>query len=256
MTPVLVIAANTFRENRRDRVLYVLVFFAAAMILAGVVVGELSPFEQAKVLLDLGQAAMSLMGSLIAIFLGIGLVSREVERRTIYVIVAKPVSRTQFLVGKVLGLTLTLTASLGLMAVILLAVSIGYGARPTVALLESVFLLWVELVLLIAIAVTFASFSSTTTLAAMFTVGVWILGQIVGDLAALAAKSESMLTKAVLSFFYWVLPDLSLFDAKARATYGIAIPLTEVAAVAGYGLAYTAALLCLASLVFAKRDFK
>ncbi len=256
MSQILTIALNTFRENRRDRVLYVFVFFAAVMILAGVVVGELSPFEQAKVLLDLGQSAMSLVGSLIAIFLGIGLVSREIDRRTIYVIIAKPVTRTEFLFGKVAGLALTLTAVLALMSAIFLIVAVGYGVKPTLALGQSVVLLWVELVLLVAVAVTFASFTSTTMLSAMFSVGVWIIGQVVGDLARLAERSESVLTKTVLGFFYWLLPNLSLFDAKARATYGIPVPAGEMAAAIVYGLAYSAALLCVASIVFSRRDFK
>lgn len=256
MSVLWTIAVNTFRENRRDRVLYVLVLFAAVMIGAGVIVGELSPFEQSKILLDLGQSVMALAGGLIAIFLGIGLVSKEIEKRTIYVVVSKPVSRTQFLLGKVLGLVMTLTAAHAVMGGILALVVWGYnGAPPGFPLLESALLIWVQLVLLIALAVTFASFSSTM-LSAMFTLGTWMIGQVVGDLAVIAARSESAATRAVLGIVYWTMPNLSLFDVKARATYGIPIPPSELAWSVAYGGCYVAALLCVASLIFSRRDFR
>lgn len=255
MSVLWTIAVNTFRENRRDRVLYVLVLFAVLMIAAGVIVGELSPFEQSKILLDLGQSVMALAGALIAIFLGIGLVSKEIEKRTIYVVVSKPVSRTQFLLGKVLGLVMTLTAAHAIMGAILALVTWGYGAPPGLPLLQSAVLIWVQLVLLIALAVTFASFSSTM-LSAMFTIGTWVIGQVVGDLATLAARSESTATKVVLGIVYWAMPNLSLFDVKARATYGIPIPIAEMGWSMAYGACYVTALLCIASLVFTRRDFR
>lgn len=255
MSALWTIAANTFRENRRDRVLYVLLLFAVLMIGAGAIVGELSPFEQSKILLDLGQSVMALAGALIAIFLGISLVSKEIEKRTIYVVICKPVSRTQFLLGKVLGLVMTLTAAHLVMGAILALVTWGYGTAPGLPLLQSVVLIWVQLVLLIALAVTFASFSSTM-LSAMFTIGTWIIGQVVGDLATVAARSESTATRVVLGAVYWVMPNLALFDVKARATYGIPISAAEFSWSAAYGACYITALLCVASLVFTHRDFR
>lgn len=255
MKGALAVATNTFRENRRDRILYVLVLFAALMILAGVVVGELSPFEQGKILLDLGQSAMFLVGSMIAIFLGVGLVSREIERRTVYSILSKPVSRAQFLLGKVLGLTTTLTAALAVMAATLALVCVAYGLAPGWPLVESVLLIWVELVLLTSLAVTFASFSSTT-LAAMFSFACWIIGQVVGDLKQIAANTSSAPTRTLLELIYWIAPDLSLFNVTSKASYGIAVPAGQLATTIGYGLLYTAALLCLASALFSRRDLK
>jgi Cu-processing system permease protein len=255
MTPAFAVALNTFRENRRDRILYVLVLFAALLILGAVVASDLTPYEQTKILLDLGQAAISLVGGMIAIFLGIGLVSKEIERRTIYVIVSKPVSRNSFLFGKVLGLTLTLSAAVGFMAATLALVSWIYGAPPGLALLQSVILLWIEMVLLTAMAVTFATFT-TTSLAAMFSVSCWMIGSVVGQLKLIGDHSTNALTRFLLNGTYWVFPDLSLFDAKTRATYGIAMPPIDLAYSIGYGLLYTTALLLLASLLFSKRDFR
>lgn len=254
MSVIVTIALNTFRENRRDRVLYVLVIFAALMILAGVVVSELSPFEQSKILLDLGQAAMLLVGALIAIFLGIGLVSKEIERRTVYVIVSKPVGRAQFLLGKVLGLVLTLTAALSIMSLTLVGVVWAYGGTPTVAVFQSIVLLWTELVVLVSLSVTFATFT-TTTLAAMFSLCSWIIGMAVGEFQTIGQRSGGF-AKAILISLYWILPDLSVFDAKTRATYGIALPAADFALSVGYGLAWTAALLCIASVIFSRRDFR
>ena len=254
MTPAITVALNTFRENRRDRVLYVLVIFALLMILAGIVVGELSPFEQAKILLDVGQAAMLLVGALIAIFLGIGLVSKEIERRTVYVIISKPVGRGEFLLGKVLGLTLTLSAALGIMSLMLAAVVVAYGGRPTIALAQSVALIWVELVLLVALSVTFATFT-TTTLAAMFSLSSWVIGMSVGEFRLIGERAGGF-SRDLLIALYWILPDLAVFDAKTRATYGVPLPAVDFALAFGYGAAWTAALLCIASVIFSRRDFR
>lgn len=250
------IALNTFRENRRDRILYVLLLFAALMILAGVAASELSPYEQGKILLDLGQSTMFFVGSLVAILLGIGLVSKEIERRTIYVMLSKPVGRGAFLVGKVLGLTLTLTAAVGLMSLILLGVTSAYGTPPTWALVQSLILLWCQFVLLVCMAVAFSAFVSSTTLAAMFSLSTWIIGQITEDLAAMADQSKSALAKPILLAIYWILPDLTLLDAKSSAAYGIAMPGTQFASSIGYAFAYSAMLLVLATLVFSRRDFR
>lgn len=253
---ILTIALNTFRENRRDRVLYILLFFAAAIIVAGVALGELSPFEQAKILLDLGQAAMFLGGSLIALLLGNGLISKEIERRTVSAILSKPVSRGEFLVGKFVGLNLTITTALAIMAATLVAVASVYGAPPTFALLQSFVFLWAEMMLLVSVAVAFASFVSSSTLAGMFSLSCWVLGQVTADLERLAARSGNALTRNVLRGFHWALPDLSLFDAKSRGTYGVPVPMEEFGWVLLYGLAYSVVLLALASAAFSRRDFK
>ena len=253
---IWVIALNTFRENRRDRILYVLLLFAALMIVAGVAVSELSPFEQPKILLDLGQASMFLVGSLIAILLGAGLISKEIERRTIYVIVSKPVSRGEFLLGKVLGLNITLTAASTVMAAILLAVTSLYGQRPTLALLQSIVLLWCQLTLLVCLAVAFASFVSSTTLAVMFSLACWILGQIAEDLDVMARKVDSTLLASLLKVIYWALPNLSILDAKVRGTYGVPVPTLEFASLLGYSLCYSAALLAFSAMAMSRRDFR
>lgn len=250
------IAVNTFRENRRDRILYVLLFFAAVMIVAGVAVSELSPYQRGKILLDLGQSAMSLVGSLIAILLGIGLISKEIERRTVYVMISKPVGRGEFLVGKVFGLTLTLSAALSLMTAIFAVITIAYGNPPTWALAQSLVLIWCQLVLLVCLAVAFSAFVSSTTLAAMFSLSAWVIGQVSADFAALAAKSPSMPTKALLYACYWILPDLSLLDAKTPAAYGIPVPPLAFAGSIVYALAYSTMLLGFATLVFSRRDFR
>jgi Cu-processing system permease protein len=226
------------------------------MIVAAVAVSELSPYEQGKILLDLGQSAMFLVGSLVAILLGIGLVSKEIERRTIYVMISKPVGRGEFLVGKVLGLTLTVSAALGLMAVILFGVTSALGIRPTWALTQSVVLMWCQLVLLVCLSVAFSAFVSSTTLAAMFSLSTWVISQVTEDLAAMAKRSESALVKPLLTGIYWILPDLSLLDAKTTASYGIAVPSVHFFSSIAYALAYSAMLLALATVVFSRRDFR
>lgn len=256
MRAALVVATNTFRENRRDRVLYVLVIFAVVLIAASTIVSELSPFDSSKILLDVGQAAMALMGSLIAVFLGIGLVSREIERRTIYVIVSKPIGRVEFLLGKVLGLALTLSIAVAIMAVMVFGVAFLYGARPGLAIAQSVALIWVQLVLLVAMSVAYATFTSSTPLAAMFALSTWVIGMGAGGFKEIAERSGTPAGKAILHALWWLLPDFGVLDVKARATYGIPLPAPDFLLAAGYGLAWTAVFLCVSVVIFSRRDFR
>src|SRR5437870_5256105 len=116
------IALNVFRESVRDKVLYNLVFFAVMLIAVSYLLGQLTAGQDIKIIKDLGLAAMSVFGLFIAVFIGIGLVSKEVERRSIYSLLAKPISRQQFIVGKYAGLVLTLAVNLTVMALALYAV--------------------------------------------------------------------------------------------------------------------------------------
>ncbi len=268
MRLVWVIATNTFREAVRDRVFYNLVLFAVLLVGSSVVIGQLAAGQDVKIVKDIGLAAASLFGVGIAIFIGIQLVAREVERRSIYGVLAKPVSRTAFLLGKYFGLLLTLAVNIVVMALALFAVLAVYqwlapeGARAAWTrppadprLLIGLALIYLELAVVTALALLFSTYSSAL-LSASFTAALWVAGHFVADLRALDAVGVGGATSTLASAVSWVLPNLALFDAKAEVVHGLPLPPGQGLFALAYAVLYTAAVLSLAVVVFERREFK
>ena len=255
MNRVGVIALNTFRETLRDKILYNLAFFGLLLIGSSILLSSLTMGEQAKIIQDLGLASINLFGVLIAIFVGIGLVSKEIEKRTIYSIIAKPIPRYQFLLGKYFGLALTLFVNMSIMVVgfFLTLLSAKVGIDP--ALLKALALIFVELLVITAVAVMFSTFT-TPTLSATFTLAIYVIGHLTDDLRVLATKLPSDLTKLVLDGLYYTLPNLESFNVKGQAVHAIPIEPAYLVTAAAYGITYSAAVLFLACVIFQRRDFK
>jgi len=261
---VLAIAGNTFRENIRDKILYNLILFALLMIFSSFVLGQLTLGYEAKVIVDIGLSSISIIGTLIAIFLGIGLVYKEMERRTVYALLAKPVHRWEFILGKYLGLLFTLLVNVIIMtAGICLALAYN-GSTPLSGygrLLPAVFLIYLSLALTTAIALVFSAFS-TPALSALFTFFLWIIGHFNSDLMQFAVISKSAVAEHVAKFLYYVLPNISNFsvvDGKnviQSAAYYEPIHAGAVGWASVYAVLYCTLLLILAATIFSRRDFK
>jgi len=251
---VAVIALNTFRESLRDRILYNLLFFALFLMGFSVLLGDFTIAEQKKIVTDLGLAAINLVGVVIAIFVGIGLVSKEIERRTVYTIMARPISRAQFILGKYLGLALTLLVNVGIMLAVFLATLLMDRVPLHWGLFQAVQLIYVELLLVTSLALFFSTFSSSTV-SAMMTLGFYVIGHLTGDLKGIAAKSSSETVKAVMQGLFYLCPNLEALNIKGQAAMGTAVPLSYQALASGYGLLYAAALITAACAVFSRRDF-
>ena len=252
------IARNAFREAVRDRVLYNLVLFVLLLTGASIFIGELSGGQERKVIVDLGLSAMLLFGVFIAIFVGVGLVYKEIERRTIYAVFSKPVGRGEFLVGKYLGLCLTLLVNVLVMGVgvslALLYVSRGWDPLiPTIW--PAVLLIYLELMLLTAVALLFSSFSSPA-LSALLTFMVFIIGHFSADLKSLAASLGSSSAKFLFTGLYYLLPNLANYSFITPAAHGRAPSAAFVFATALYAVVYIAVILAAATLVFSRRNFK
>jgi ABC-type transport system involved in multi-copper enzyme maturation permease subunit len=242
----------------RDRVLYNLVLFVLLLTAASIFIGELSGGQERKVIVDLGLSAMLLFGVFIAIFVGVGLVYKEIERRTIYAVFSKPVGRGEFLVGKYLGLCLTLLVNVVVMAVgvslALLYVSRGWDPLiPTIW--PAVLLIYVELMLLTAVALLFSSFSSPA-LSALLTFMVFVIGHFSADLKALAASMGSTSARWLFSGLYYLLPNLANYSFITPAAHGRAPSAGFVLASALYAFVYIAVILAAATLIFSRRNFK
>src|SRR5690606_4638649 len=182
---VWAVALNTFREAMRNRVLYVLALFAVGLMAVSVVLGELSMHEEIRVIKDLGLFGISLVGVVIALFLGVSLLGKELDRKTVYFVIPKPLQRWEFLLGKYLGQVLTLAVLVVLMAIILAIVVRAQGGSHGVVMLRAELLVLVELGLLTAVAMLFSSFSSPY-LSAMLTAALWVIGRNRAELVAFA----------------------------------------------------------------------
>jgi ABC-type transport system involved in multi-copper enzyme maturation permease subunit len=255
---VAAIARNTFREAVRDRVLYNLVLFVLLLSVSAIFLGAASASQDAKIIMDLGLSAMLLFGAFIAIFVGVGLVWKEIERRTLYAIFAKPVGRGEFLLGKYLGLCLTLAVNVVVMGAGVTLV-LAYAVRGTTplfaALWPTVGLIYLELTVLTAVALLFSSFSSPV-FSAFGSLAVFVIGHFTADLKGFAALLDAPVVKGVLLALYYGLPNLSTFSQITPAAHGIAPSAAHALAALAYGLAWDAALVAAAVLLFARRDFK
>jgi ABC-type transport system involved in multi-copper enzyme maturation permease subunit len=249
------IAANTFREAIRNKLLYTLLGFGILMIGCGVLLATLSYVEVNEILQDTGMSAIRFFGAGIAIFVGIGLIHNEVERRTIFTILSKPVSRSEFLIGKWAGLTVTVWLQLALMALSFALVSWGAGAPLAPGHFVAIALIGLELMVLVAVATLFSAFT-TPMLAALFTIGLWMIGHLSRDLRALGAQSDLASVSKATDLLFSVLPDLEVFNRTLEAVHGLPIPPAEVAMSIVYAVGYTTCTLVVGSIVFGRRDFK
>jgi ABC-type transport system involved in multi-copper enzyme maturation permease subunit len=258
MNNVLTVAANTFREAVRDRVLYNLVFFALLMMVAAVLVGQISIDIERSVIISLGLTAISVIGIFIAIFIGVGLVSKEMDKRTLYALLAKPLSRWEFLLGKFVGLLMTLTVNTAAMALGLYAAlwvvkhrlegSDGY-------VLVAVYLILLKLGLIVALALMFSCFT-TPFLAILFTAGIYVSGIFAADLRVMKGVDMDPGTVKLLRVISYVLPNFENFNVMGAVAHGRSVPASLVGNATLYAVVYGAMVLTLAAVVFSKRNLK
>ena len=254
---VFAIANNTFREVVRDRILYVIGFYAVILICSINLLPSLAAATEDKMFLDLGLAVMSLLTLIIGVFVGTGLINKEIEKRTILMLIAKPVSRNEFIIGKYFGLSavlaLCVTAMTGIYILLLQVNSISYSGISIA--INAIFLI-LQLSLISAIAITFGVFSGSI-LATVLTFAIYLMGNITQDLLKLAQISENPGLERITQGLYLLLPDLSRLDIKNEAVYGLsALPDSMTLFInAGYSLFYSAMLLALAIFIFSRREF-
>ena len=262
------IAINGFREAVRDKVMYSLVAFAILLIAASFILGELTAGQDIKIIKDLALSSIAVFGLFMAIFIGIGLVSKEVERRSVYALLAKPIRRGDLVLGRYLGLVLTLVVNIAVMTIAMYIV-LGYIgwhetenarlARETPlfdpALLIAVGLTLVQLMMVTAVAVFFSTFS-TPMLSAAMTFCVYIAGYFSADLRNFDQVVDSRAVQLLARGLYYILPNFGPFDVTAQVVHGVHVGWRYAGLTAAYGATYIAILLVISVTVFSRRDFK
>lgn len=256
MNPVRLqaIAANTVREAIRNKVLYALLFFGVLLIGIGVLVSSLSYVEADRILQSVGLSSLRLFGAAIAIFVGVGLIHKEVDRRTIFTILSKPVSRGEFLIGKFLGLVATLWMQVAIMGAAFVAVSWLAGAPLDRGHAWAIVLAAMELAVLVATATFFSAFT-TPMLASLFTAGFFVVGHVTRDLAQLGAQSQSPAIEAITAGLQKAI-DLEGFNLTTQAVHQLPFTAGEVLWPIVLAFFYVGTLLTVATLIFERRDLR
>jgi ABC-type transport system involved in multi-copper enzyme maturation permease subunit len=269
MTPLWPIAVITFKEGIRSRAVYGISLFAVMLLGLSLVISYMAPRDVGKVAVDMALSTISFAGLLIVLFIGINLMAKDLDRRTIYMVLAKPISRGEYIVGKFFGMMLILIAATliisGLSALSLLLLKVNYPAyferfSWAMVMLGIVFITMM-LVLLSAISFLFASFSSSSFITLALTIIAYIIGQSMSDVKALveaqlaSGAPVSAVTVAMVKAAYYLLPNLSLFDIKSSVAHGIPVPPSRIAWTLLYGSIYSAMVLTIATLFFRKREF-
>ena len=249
------IAVNTAREAIRNKLLYTFLFFALAMMLFGVVLATISYVERERMMQDFAFASIRLFSVAIAIFVGVGLIHKDIDRRTVYTILSKPLSRAEFLIGKFTGLVLIIWLQVAIMALFFAGVSLLMGASLGFTHLAALALTAVELALVVALATLFSSFT-TPLLASFFSCGIWLAGQLSRDLRDHGANSSSALVREATAWMHRILPDLESFNLSIQAAHELPIAASDIWLPALYGAGYVAIILASATLIFERRDFR
>ena len=253
---IITIAGNTFREAVRDRVLYNLVLFVLLITASAIFLGELTAGQEVRTIVNLGLSAMLLFGVFIALFVGVVLVSKEIEKRTVFVIFSKPIGRGEFIVGKYLGLCLTLFVNILIMGIgVSLALFYVGGGNLIGSVWAAIFLIYLELAILTAVAVLFSSFSSPS-LSALLTFFVFIIGHFSQSLREFAGNLGSSSAELFFNFLYYLLPNLSFYSFITNASHGEVPPASYAGGAVLYAFVYISILLAAAILIFSRRNFK
>jgi ABC-type transport system involved in multi-copper enzyme maturation permease subunit len=250
---IAAIALNTCREAIRDRILYLLLAFALLVIWVSRLLSMLTVGAEEKIIKDVGLSAISLFGVLTTVFVGVSLVVKEIERRTVLTLLACPIARWQFVGGKFAGLVVVLGLNLGLMSATLLGIVSLRGEAPG-SLVPALFLILVELLVIAAFALLFSSLTNPV-LAALGTLAVYVAGHLSWSLELLADKVAGGVAGAICHGLYRLLPNFEYLDLKTEAVHALPIEPGRVVEAAAYGIGYATLVLALACFAFERKDF-
>ena len=252
---VVGIAGNTFKEGVRDRLFLVIGVFAAFVLVSSFVIGPLSLGEQARITQDIGLAAISVLSFLIAILVGTSIVHREIDRRTIYTLIAKPIERWEFIVGKFLGLLAMVSLLLGAMTVFFMGINLAISGGIYAQLLVAILLIWMELVLLTALSVLMSTIASPI-LGAVFSILIYVIGHASADVKDLAVRFGTGPVRVASDAIYYSLPNLEYLNVKSKVIHGVSIDAGYVAFASSYALLYSLVFLVIAVLAFQRKEFR
>lgn len=263
------IAVITFKEGIRNRAVYGISIFALLLLGANLLISGMIMQEVGKVAVDMALSTISFAGLLLVLFIGINLMAKDLDKKTIYMVLSRPISRFQYILGKFLGMTLLILVTLSVLSIFaalsILMVKMSYpGYFPRFSwsmVLLAISFASLMLILLSALSFLFASFASTSFITLVLTIITYIIGQSISDVKALVEAPQvvgiqvSPLTVKVVQIAYYIFPNLSLFDIKTQAAHGLAVSPSYIFWVVSYGFIYTCIAIILAAIIFRRREF-
>jgi len=255
---ILYVALNTLKEIIRDRILIGVVILSMLFIVSSIVTVNFTVGQWMRITTDVGLASISMFGIILSVFIGISLINREVERKTVYSIISKPVSRTEFLLGKYFGLLMVLFLTTLLMLGVLFGVLLYIGGEevnPYMGIFQCWILMFTECMLVGSVAILFSTFT-TPTLGAMFTLGIWLSGHLLSDLVYWSLVGDEPVMVEIVKVVAAIVPNLEIMNMRNRVTYFISIEWSYIGWVTCYAALYSAFFLVLASTIFSRKDMK
>ncbi len=269
MTPLWPVALITFKEGIRNRALYGISLVALLLLGANFLITGMIPREVGKVAVDMALSTVSFTGLLLVLFVGINLMAKDLDKRTIYMVLSRPLSREQYIVGKFFGMILLILTTVFILSVFALLsiflIKLSYPAYFSrfswLLIMLSIFFITVMLILLASLSFLFSSFTSTSFITLILTVIAYIIGQSLNDVKALVEAPQvvgiqiSPLTVKLIQAAYYIFPNLSLFDIKIQAAHGLAVSHSYIFWTVTYGVVYSCLAITLAALIFRKKEF-
>jgi len=254
MKKISSIACNTFRESIRERLLYIALIFSGILMASSYILSPLAVGARQKIVVDVGLAAISILGVLTAVLVGSTLVHKEIDKRAIFMVLTRPVSRSQYLIGKYSGVVLAIALVIAIMTgVLVCTVIVGRGElRP--AIFAAVYLSLLEMAIICAVVIFFSTFT-TPVLTSFFTLCFFVAGSLSNDLRAFAQKFGGPIMKYVMEAFYYLLPNLRVFNLRHEAVHGLHFRATDLVLATLYAFIYCGVVLYFAYLVFKRREF-
>jgi Cu-processing system permease protein len=254
MRKVLGIARYTFIEIFRNKVYYVLLLFAATLLGVTLLLGALGGEQHDRMIIDFGMMCIEYFSLLVAVFAAVTLVLEEMESRTLYLILSRPVARYQFILGRYFGMLFVLTATYALMAGGHIGLMLGQQIVPDRWYFLGIFCSWEKIVLITAIGMTFSLFATSMVSAVAFTFFFWVMGHFSSEMRFLAAKSNKPLVTSLFNIFYYLAPNFQLLNVRDLPSSGQA-GMGWIGPAVGYGVSYSIVCLSAAVLLFRKKEF-
>lgn len=269
MTPLWPIALITYKEGTRNRAFYGISLIALLLLGANLLISDMIMREVGKVAVDMALSTISATGLLIVLFVGIDLMAKDLDKRTIYMVLSRPISRQEYIAGKFIGICFLIVTTVAIVSLF------GAGSILIIKLLNPDYFLrfsWrlvflaeafiaLSLILLSALSFLFASFSSSSFITLVLTIISYVIGHSMTDVKALveapqaAGITVSPVTVKMVQAAYYIFPNLSLFDLKTQAAHGLAVPLNYILWTVAYGVVYTTLVVVLSALIFRKKEF-
>ncbi|MDD5686840.1 MAG: ABC transporter permease subunit [Elusimicrobia bacterium] len=251
MNDIIPIIRYTVKENIRHKIFYVLVLFTFAIIGANILFGVLAGDEQVRLLLDLGLGAIEIFGLLVAIFVAVSLILEEVESKTIYLLLSRPLKRFKYILGRYFGMILTVIVGLCIMVVLHLGFLLAIGWEVDKVYFISIVGIILKIILISTVALFFSLFSTSAVASIVFTIFFWILGHFGVELKFLASKISNIFIKVIVKFFFYIIPNFQYLNFRDRIDVGsmnLVVPVI-------YTVVYSTVCIILCSILFSKKEF-